>query len=78
MGRRLLEFFKSIGVGLWIAFAFIFAVVVGGLRLFYRGKEQGEAEASAQADKDAVQEAAERGDDAAVLKLWRKARRKDQ
>ena len=70
------QWLKSIGAGLWIAFAFIFAVVVGGLRLFYRGKEQGEAEAGAQADKDAVREAAARGDDEAVLKFWRKARRK--
>ena len=73
---RLLNFFKSIGTGVYVAFAFIFAVIVGGLRLFYRGKEVGEIEATAKADKERVREAEARGDDAAVLKFWRKSRGK--
>ena len=71
-GAKVRNWFKSATSKLWVAGFAVFAVIIACFRAFFLGRAEGAAEATADADKKRVREAAEKGDDDAVLKEWRR------
>jgi hypothetical protein len=58
----------------WAALVLIGGVLVATCAAFYRGRAQGDSEGRAASDIRSVREAEETGDDAGVLRFWRRSR----
>lgn len=76
MWSRLLVWLKRIGLGVYVAAAIIFAVLVACVRMFFLGKAEADAEREVEAAIDEarkVKAAGKRGDADAVLDSFRRS-----